>query len=112
MTTARPQPPPLSTETLALACRAAELYTFERVIDVERYAFGARLVLRVRCDATPAVEFEAPITAPDPDAAIRASVATFARGIAEWRLALLASSDESSGSGRALLRISDGEIRP
>lgn len=110
--TNRVRPPGLSSETIALACRVAELYFDDRVTDVDRYAMGGRLVLYLKCGVWPAVEFAARADAPDLDAALRAEVAAFARHLGLQRLAEPATSDERRGIASALLRISDGEIRP
>lgn len=106
------RPEGLTSETIALACRVAELYFDDRVTDVDRYAMGGRLVLYLKCGVWPAMEFAVARDAPDLDAAMRAEVATLARHVGLQRLGEPVASDARRAVARALLRISDGEIRP
>lgn len=108
------RPEGLTSETIALACRVAELMSDARVVDVERYARGSGLVLWVKCFQWHAYEFDVRLDAPNIDAAMRASIATVARDTALWRFAatFVCSDDACRAVARALLRISDDEIRP
>jgi hypothetical protein len=106
------RPTGLTSETLALACRVAELYFDDRVTYVDRYTAGGRFVLFVKCGVWPALEFATPPNAPDLEAAMRAEVATLARLIGLQRLGEPIATEGRRGAASALLRISDGEIRP